>query len=325
MLADLAKSKKLPLETKFPMVAVSFAAMILAQFFDDTWINKFIFPSSRGEPFAQTPVQGSGLDWHNFSNRIIDLAELIMNLQWKEGFDYCLTQLSGGQIQSTMAEMETAQMLCDRGVPFKFTAPQKGNSYDFEVETVDDEWIPSEIKLRKIKFETSGVGVRNLINDARKQLPKTRPGFVFIRYDEASMWPLNQEKADKYTATKNDIARIVKSSGRIASVKIFTRINMRPSHKITFRAFVGEEILNTNCRFRSPNEWRIFDDNRSKEKWTYLEDFVHGYPVSERGWNPETDGPVEFSEEEKKIFTDSERMRESEEKTLTALQRRRDE
>lgn len=109
----------------------------------------------------------------------------LLNLQHINGFDACITQMrgDGDKIESTCAELDFGRFLYIHNVGFRFVAPQmtKGSDYDFEIVYPDALVVAADAKC---KLETAAIepgGVKKSLRRTREQLPKDRPGIVFVK------------------------------------------------------------------------------------------------------------------------------------------------
>jgi hypothetical protein len=65
------------------------------------------------------------------SFKLVDFAELLLNLQDIHGFDTCIDRLKGGVIEPTFAELDLGRMLYCGDVDFRFVEPQQKKGLDY--------------------------------------------------------------------------------------------------------------------------------------------------------------------------------------------------
>lgn len=185
------------------------------------------------------------------------LAEMLYNLQIVEGFDNCLAELDGGQLESAYAALEIARMLVtqaiDSSVTFYFVTPRRGRSYDLYITLSDGGTIRAETKCKLEETEISLETVKQSLQYARKrQLPKTRPGVIFIKVPRP--W-LDQSFA---VGLEQLTDRFLAQTGRVVSVIYYT------AQVIVERVPTGGELIREliqyneypNPHHRFPKLWK---------------------------------------------------------------------
>jgi hypothetical protein len=118
--------------------------------------------------------------------RIFDLAEILLNLQMVEGFDGCVARLrraDAQQVESTFAELQVGKLLYVHDVDFEFVVrtDEKGADYDYDIDFHGGWRACAEAKCKLESTEINPRSVRATLNEARKQLPKDRPGIIFVK------------------------------------------------------------------------------------------------------------------------------------------------
>ena len=110
------------------------------------------------------------------------MAEDLYNLQSIESFDGIHARILKGNIESCVGELEAAGSLKRRQQQIRFITPQGkiGNDYDLEL-IQEDGAIACEVKVKLEAEHLTDSGVFNSLEHARKQLPKTKPGIIFLR------------------------------------------------------------------------------------------------------------------------------------------------
>jgi hypothetical protein len=115
--------------------------------------------------------------------RLRMLAEDLFNLQYIEGFRELIEgQRKNPNLEAFWAELQIGRLLYINDVDFRFVTPSWTAGLDYDVEIL----IPGHVICgeTKCKASSSILNVKSLTNDikkaAREQLPKDRPGIVFV-------------------------------------------------------------------------------------------------------------------------------------------------
>src|SRR5260370_3260882 len=105
--------------------AYQISQAVIRKFLGLEWVQTHIWTSTTG--YIRHDIS-SVLARETYYMRTTLLAEMLYNLQIVKGFDNCLTELEGGQIESAYAALEIARLLCtqatDRGMQFYFVTPR---------------------------------------------------------------------------------------------------------------------------------------------------------------------------------------------------------
>src|SRR5438270_2892158 len=107
------------------------ASAVVRAFMGDQWFDRHVMPSQR-KPRIVTMNESSQVSLDLSAYRLIDLAELLYNLQFVEGFDHCLDRMRSGDIEATFAELDLGRMLFWHHVLFRYVKPMgvTGTDYD---------------------------------------------------------------------------------------------------------------------------------------------------------------------------------------------------
>jgi hypothetical protein len=196
--------------------------------------------------------------------RVVELAENLYNLQHIEGFDACIAQMKAGaeKIESTCAELDFGRLLYINDVEFRFIVPalKRREDYDFEILYPGALKVPADAKC---KFETTKINpesVRNSLKKARTQLPKDRPGLIFIKVPQN--WIDDIEVAKGMLGIGNDFLR---NTDRVVSIKFYAshlETTNQVQHRHAFR-----EITNHNSQFHSGRNWDLFTKPGVPQGW----------------------------------------------------------
>jgi hypothetical protein len=85
--------------------SLALANCVVRAFLTNKWANKYIVPNAMHRSFLtidESTPQRREITLY----RVIDLAEILVNLQDVRGFNRCLKKLRGGDIEGTYAELD---------------------------------------------------------------------------------------------------------------------------------------------------------------------------------------------------------------------------
>jgi hypothetical protein len=153
------------------------------------------------------------------SLRMAHLAEMVFNLHTIPGFDSCIAQMKNGEIESGFAELEFGKLLYINDIEFRFVDPRnraKGEAYDYDVTFPDGLVACADAKCKIEGQEATPTSVENTLIKARKQLPKDRPGIIFVKVQPH--WFTDSEI---YSMLGDVTRKFFRNTQRIISVKYF--------------------------------------------------------------------------------------------------------
>jgi hypothetical protein len=159
-----------------------------------------------------------------FFSRLIELAELIINLQTVENFDAVVMQFQSDvrSVETRIGELMGGRFFKYLGVSFNYRMPigVKQADYDIDYVRLDGQTGRCEVKTKLQGTKLSEETIKNTLTEAKKQLPKGKTSIVLLRIPEVWMAYANFE-AELLTVRKavSDWLRKEKTS-RISSVFI---------------------------------------------------------------------------------------------------------
>lgn len=197
--------------------ALSLASGVLRVFLGSEWLEKHVISDDTKKGFLSVKEQDPIKREISFF-RVMDLAELLYNLQYMPGFDECILRMRQGDIEGTLAELNIARLLFLNKVPFRFVIPQgaKKKDYDFDILCPNGQVACADAKCKIDDTNFSENGIRNVLKDARKQLPNDKPGIIFIKTPEH--WLANDDFRNKALLVAR---RFLGGVRRIVSVKFY--------------------------------------------------------------------------------------------------------
>jgi hypothetical protein len=239
---------------------------VVKRFLGEAWLKEHIVHASASDYLGldfTSDVAREEKTW-----RIVECAEMLFNLQKVEGFDSCIKQLKAGQIESTYAELETAKWLYVYHVPFRFNVPQGKRGEDYDLNVI----FPNVVAAAdtKCKFEAAEVdanSVKNSLFDTRDQLPKDRPGIIFVKI------PAHWLETPDMMRTIVDITQgYLRGTGRIVSVKFYSPLRVI-ENGIVRALFRSREITNAKHRhLATRTDWDIWGSHTAQDGMRPLPD-----------------------------------------------------
>jgi hypothetical protein len=263
------------------------ALMILFHYLGDEWCKKHLFRSD-GSPSFMRPqndprprFRQQDLDQFRYMDRMLRLAECLLNFPSIEGFCRRLMKLQTEDLETCLAELKAAKLILSSGIPFRFVDEigVTGSDYDIEMH-LNETVVACESKCKIEDTEMSSNSVENTLGQARKQLPADKAGVVFLTIPE--LWARHPESNDKvigginavFGNTRRISAVIIQyemwdrdeNGGPAASAQFFSTIH---NERARIRLDEFGEILRT----RSDLFWRRVDE--------ILENGVNQYQIIE--------------------------------------------
>src|SRR5271169_1591181 len=118
--------------------SLALANCVVRAFLTDKWANKYIVPNATHRSFLtidESTAQRREITLY----RVIDLAEILINLQDVPGFNGCLKKVRSGEIEGTYAELDLGRLLYAYKVQFSYvtTTGVKRADYDVEIKFPD--------------------------------------------------------------------------------------------------------------------------------------------------------------------------------------------
>jgi hypothetical protein len=84
------------------------------------------------------------------------------------------------------SELEFANIIYRRRIPFEFNTPSKvkGEDYDLRIKLFDNKFVFCEVKCKIEGTKLTRTSIRNSFIASRKQLPNSGPGIIGIKFPE---------------------------------------------------------------------------------------------------------------------------------------------
>lgn len=200
----------------------------------------------------------------------MELAEILFNLQRVAGVETLLDSIKRKTVESNVAELQSAKLLYFNDIPFSFNVPTGKKTRDFDaLATVGKLKIPCEFKCKLESTNYSKNTIKQVLSDARKQLPKEETSVIFLKIPES--WTYQED--DLLTSA---ISQFLHTTTRINSVIYHWEEWEHRKSGQALRTLRFNEIANPNSKvklgrlLRKPGTFEVIN------KWTYLNHIVQG-------------------------------------------------
>jgi len=282
--ASFAEDDEVKQKPDLTSVVISFR--VIQYFFGDEWINKNVNPYAKKPGYMRITFGKTAQDEIR-GMRLVDLAELLLNLQDTPGFADLVGRLKTADVEPSLAELYVGRILYINDVPFRFVAPkgQKGDDYDLEVTYPDGTVVCGETKCKIESTTLTESTIANALQTARGQLPKDRPGVIFLKFPQQWLEGDQRQASAQlmaHAAIKFFVGTAKRpAASRIASVKYY----VEPMSHADGHAKHGHEFLqvsNPHNKFFPKRNWDLFHYrpvpghwNAMPPKWIRLYKFPH--------------------------------------------------
>jgi hypothetical protein len=206
------------------MAAYYLGHQILRYYLGDQWVESNVFDNAPGTAKwhrqSRAFLKSDSIDREdNFrhQHRVIELADCLYNLQDIPGIDQRIQLMQRDNLLSAFVELQCARIMATPSCKLRFITPQNEEQpyYDAEITTPAGRTICCEIKAKDETTVLDERAVISTIEQARKQLPKSMPGMVWITIPETwSTQPGAKAIVDKA------VLRALGKSGRLVAVLV---------------------------------------------------------------------------------------------------------
>ena len=158
------------------------ALQVLRMYFGVTWSERHIMDDSAPRGFLNQWDDG-GFRTNASFRRIIDLAEMLVNMQNIPFIHNCMDQVQAGAIESAFAELEVGKILFSAGKTFRYVTPvgKAKSDFDIAINLYDLMWVCADVKAKIESTAISSGTIVKSLKRARSQLPDNFPGVVFLK------------------------------------------------------------------------------------------------------------------------------------------------
>lgn len=262
-----------------PLTLYYLGQQILRYYLGDSWVEANVFdnePGSlnrhkRGRDFLKSDFSNNE-DNFRHQHRVIELAECLFNLQQIPGINGRMTLLEHENLNSLFGELQCARIMATPQSQLQFINPigVKQHDYDAEITTPAGRKLCCEIKAKDQSTELCERTIKNTIEGARKQLPKDRPGMVWITIPEE--W---SKQAGAKTVVDKGVLNALGRSNRLVAVHVAFEVweAVDSGRLISFRFTTA---LNTKSTFYEDDvEAAIAEFGSSKRpEWYTLDNII---------------------------------------------------
>jgi hypothetical protein len=245
----------------------------LKQYFDPNLTKPSIFKISSGVSEEEAT--------RNY--RVIDLAELLINLKNIYGFNDCISRMRDSENpESGLAELHIAKMIYINRWPFRFVKPQgkRGNDYDLEI-ICHNQTMCADTKCKIESTDLSSSTITSTLENGRTQLPPNGPGVFFVKIPQKWM---GQKGWERITA-QGAIDFFAMGTQRVVSVVFY----VEPLHYRDGWLSQGHrylEIINPRHKLSRLFDWRLLENwkpppvspNAMPPFWIKLSNFPTALP-----------------------------------------------
>lgn len=235
---------------------------ILRHYLGEEWVSKNVLDgiaNERVDGFFQLDIS-SEMQKELRLFRVAELAEILLNLQWIKGFDEKVSELcrcAGSQLETVHAELDFAAFLYRQDIDFEFVIPSgvKGKDYDFLISYPDGRTACADAKCRVEDTQLNPKSLLGLLTTARRRnLPKDRPGIVFLKVPQS--WFENEEMSQRLDKIAFEFRR---KTERIVCFYIYAPIRTFLQDEGRLRInYEYREYLSEHHRFDRSKRWALF-------------------------------------------------------------------
>lgn len=206
------------------------------------------------------------------SDRVIALAEGLLNLQSELGFQFFVDELErneNNRTESSFAVLDASRILKRLGIQFQFKQALPDSSYDFDIIDKDDV-IPCEVKCKIELTKLSESTIRDSLMKAENQLPSGTKSIVFMKIPENWLAhrelkkSLEGEILDTLSKRKSIIAVVVYFEGWLTEIHL--------SHKLKTIEYVT--YINNDSNQLVVSDSLLESFKSSEGSWLPLRDFL---------------------------------------------------
>jgi hypothetical protein len=237
-------------EPDLQSASVHLGLAVLMHMLGENWIYNYVAQEAKFQNLL-TLTSAVGEIEAGRQLRLVDLAEMLFNLQNVPGFDGCAERLKAGDIEATLAELDLGRFLYLHSVSFRYVVPisKKGSDYDVEI-TYQNGVVACADAKWKVDGAFNARTIENSLETAREQLPKDRPGIVFIKHP--SSWAKGH-----FDEMRELTAKFFRRTERIVSVKYYVQpFDRRGDNLVHQHGYV--EFSNPRTRFGNNINWDLF-------------------------------------------------------------------
>jgi hypothetical protein len=244
-------------------------AEVLINLVGMTWVQNNVFGVAPIDTFLKATSHVTE-DRFKHSDRVVSLAEMLFHFQDIDGIEKRIADMMSSSVEDTVGELEGAKFLFRSRIPFRFVVPsgQRGKDFDVQVFGPSGKDINFEMKTKPAETVLSAATIWNTLNNNRDQLPKGRPGVMFMKIPET--WICQPEVSEIMGST---LTRFFRGTDRVAAVILHWEewqfvpggpamriVKFRPEINLSssFKTIVEDQILQKFSSVATSNNWMYF-------------------------------------------------------------------
>jgi hypothetical protein len=241
---------------------------VISYFLGQPWVERhivqskedgFLFPGFTNQPDRSASMR-----------RIWELADMLRNLQFIQGFEQPLSKLKTDNVEASFAAFEIGRTLLRAGVRFRFVKPRgvRGKDYDYEAYPNDTDTVCIEGKCALRSTDVSNETIQRALNEARQQLPEDKPGVIFVRVPEA--WVEDHFNTPFARITKGFLSQ----TQRVAAVIVCSRVSIQFEETKMMSPFVARVFFSERPEFAHAKSWNLVKASIFESDWRTIYDMV---------------------------------------------------
>ncbi len=265
--------------SKLTLATFSAASGAILQAFGPEWAERHVGRSDRAADYFKAN-RDDLKELVRFMMRATELGELIYNLHDVPGFRERIDSIRADDkngVESGIAELIAGRFFRLAGVRFRYITakPENGKnptSPDIEYEPRPNHTELCEVKCNLQSTDLNERSIFNILEKARRQLPKDKAGLILLRVPEN--WLVDREKGQTVIGAAIDGFIRRKKSERFSSIYLFASETI-VSVEQTARVLRVKEFPNIHCTWHSgirasrleqgAANWRNLEDVAKRE------------------------------------------------------------
>lgn len=189
--------------------------VILTTLGPEWWKDNCTSASSDPDEFLKTnDLSDNGR--YDHQDRIIKLGHMLYALRSSEGYASFTASLKSRDLGPTFFELSVADILLTNGyeVGFIATTGARGNDYDL-LASRSGENLHIEAKSRRLHVILNSSTLSNALTTARKQLPRSGPGVIFVEIPVE--WTMHNHAEE---VVSQSISSLFRNTSRVNAVVV---------------------------------------------------------------------------------------------------------
>jgi hypothetical protein len=259
-------------ETRAYMAATS----LLIEWLGFPWAEREIFLASDTQQFFRFGATSSPTHpMYRHFDRVVALADMLYNLQTVDGIAGRVDKIRDDSVETGVAELEGARIIRQSGYPIRFIPESNVRKVHDLATTVSGVTIACESKCKLETTQLSAKTVKNTLDDARDQLPRDRPGVVFLKIPE--VWKTTVESVEQIST---GVRSFLSTTGRVSAVITHQeQWGFSSDNVIVVRVPLLGTYHNPRARHSLTRPGGLFPLAVDLGSWTRLTDIVASRPL----------------------------------------------